>query len=235
MPRKCKCAIQSAEALKVARCSRTTVHYFEGFSPESIWRRYLTEGTRSRNRKTFLKYEHSMKKSLKKIEKKKRRSIAESSTKYRSSTQAILRAKAVGAAEYVRPEEKVLKNLKANEIASAFNIRSGITLRRYIRRLDSETSIEMVEDLPRTGRPKDITSEELRQKYLEYISSRIYHVTVRSVANWLKSIRGTGCTDSARKLVQALRCRRVRVNIKPKLQRKHTLSLFLYCWESLEE
>ena len=93
----------------------------------------------------------------------------------------------------------------------------------------------MVEDRRRDGRPKEMTSEELRNKCLEYVSSRKYHVTVRTVANWLKSVRGTGCTDSARKLIHALGCRRVRVNLKPKLERKHILSRFLYCWERLEE
>ena len=68
-----------------------------------------------------------------------------------------------------------------------------------MRRLDSETSIEMVEDGPRDGRPKEVASEDLRNKCIEYISLRKYHITVRSVANWLKIIRDTSCTDSARK------------------------------------
>ena len=62
MPRKSKRVIHCAEALKLVRCSRPTVRLFEGFSPESSWRQYVTESTGSRKRKTLLEYENSMKK-----------------------------------------------------------------------------------------------------------------------------------------------------------------------------
>ena len=128
-----------------------------------------------------------------------------------------------------------LSNNEANVIASAFSIGTGQTLRRYLRKLDDGNTIEVVEDSNRSGRPIEVTSQEMRDKFLQYLASRQYHVTVRSVHMWLKAERGTGCTDSATKLLNSVGCRRVRVHVKPKLSRTHMLSRFLYCWERLEE
>ena len=70
---------------------------------------------------------------------------------------------------------------------------------------------------------------------MQYLSARRYHVTVRTVESRLKDQRSTACKDSAMKLLSSVGCRRVRVNVKPKLERKHIVNPFMYCWERLNE
>lgn len=75
----------------------------------------------------------------------------------------------------------------------------------------------------------------MRDKFLQYLASRQYHVAVRSVYYWLMAERGTDSTDSATNLLNSVGCRRFLVDIKPKLSRRHMLNHFLYCWERLKE
>ena len=95
--------------------------------------------------------------------------------------------------------------------------------------------IEIYEDHARSGRPAEIISEEMKNKFMEFLSSRRYHITIRSITSWLKRTRTTGCNKSSVKLLNSVGCRRVRVTVKPKLERKHILNRFMYCWERLKE
>ena len=108
---------------------------------------------------------------------------------------------------------------------------------KFMSRDGSEMSIEIYEDRPRSGRPAEIVSEELKKCFLQYLSSRRYHATVRGIASWLRKTRSTGCTDSALELLNSVGCRAmfVCVCVKPKLERKHILNRFLYCCERLNE
>ena len=92
--------------------------------------------------------------------------IQKSNTRAITSTcKAVLRPKAVGAAEYIIEKEKVLTNEEAGEIASKFNIGSGRTLRRLLKRTDSEMTIELYEDCILPGRTAEITSEYVESAF----------------------------------------------------------------------
>ena len=60
-------------------------------------------------------------------------------------------------------------------------------------------------------------------------------MTIRSVTTRLKSVRSTSSTELAIKLMNYVGCRRVRMNLSPKLERNHLLCRYIYCWERLTE
>ena len=99
----------------------------------------------------------------------------------------LVQAKAVGATEFVIKKEKILSKGNSHDIAAVFNIGSVRTLRRYISKMDTDMDIEVYVDRARSGRPSEITSEEMKTSFSQYLASRCYHVTVRSVTRWLKS------------------------------------------------
>ena len=195
----------------------------------------ITNDKRNQTRATFEEIGTVVKQRDKNFSKTRQRPCKRSTKLNIGTSKAVLRAKAVGAAEYILEKENVLRNKQANDIASKFCIGSGRTLRRFMARTDSDMTIELYEDRARSGRPSEITCKNLKISFLQYLASRRYHVTIRSVVSWLKSVRTTGCTDSAIKLLNSVGCRRVRVNVKPKLERKHILNRFIYCWERLNE
>ena len=112
---------------------------------------------------------------------------------------------------------------------------SGITLMKFMSRDDSEMRIEIYDDFHRSGRSQETVSEELKKRFLQYLSLRRYRATVRGIASWLRKARSTGFTDSALKSCNSVGCRRVRVCIKPKIERNQILNRPLYCWERLNE
>ena len=235
MPRKSKRAKQSAEALNLARRKKPSPRVHEGFLESSEWRQLCTNEKRYRKRTTRDEIEPVVKQRTKTLTEKKLNMRKRTTRSSILPSKTILRAKAVGAAEYTIWKEKCLKKDQADDIASLFNIGSERTLRRYISRVNSDMAIEMYEDRPRSGRPTEILCEDLKDSFLQYLASRRYHVTIRSVTSWLKLTRNKGCIDSAIKLLNSVGCRRVRVNVKPKLERKHILNRFIYCWERLNE
>ena len=99
----------------------------------------------------------------------------------------FVQAKADGAAEFLIKKEKILSKGNAHDIAALFNVGSVRTLRRYISKMCTDMDIEVYVDRARSGRPSEITSEEMKTSFLQYLASRGYHVTVRSVTRWLKA------------------------------------------------
>ena len=232
MPPKTNRASQSSEALKVARLKKTVFLSIWRILQQSEWRQCTTNEILIRKRTTCEQNRSIVQKKKKQFPK----NVGKSNTSAMTSTcKAVLLAKAMGAAEYIIEKEKVLSNEKAGEIASKFHIGSGRTLRRFLKRTDSEMTIELYVDCIRSGRPVEITSEYLKSAFLKYISSRRYYVTIRSVTSWLKTLRTTACTDWAAKLLSSVGCRRVRVKIEPKIEYKYILKRFIYCWERLNE
>ena len=103
------------------------------------------------------------------------------------SNNVLVQAKAVGAAKFDIKKERVLSKGNAHDIAALFNIGSVRTLRRYISKMSTDMDIEVYVDRARSGRPSEITSEDMKTSFLQYLASRGYHFTVRCVTRWLKS------------------------------------------------
>ena len=108
-------------------------------------------------------------------------------------------------------------------------------MRRYVEKAKTGTEIEIMEQAPRLGRPTEIEIEPFQKQILEFLASRKYHVTVRSVEAWLKACRGSASKISALKLLNSVGCRRVRLQIKHKFLKKHIVRRFNYCWNRLDE
>ena len=92
-----------------------------------------------------------------------------------------------------------------------------------------------MEDKRSPGRPTEVTAEPIQSKFLSFLVSRKYHLTVRSIELWLKQERGTASKASAQKLMQSVGCRRLQINVKPKLLHNHMVSRFHYFWKYLDD
>ena len=114
---------------------------------------------------------------------------------------------------------------KANDITSTLNSGSRGTLIKFMSRGDSEMGIEIYEDRPHSGRPAEIVSEELKERFLQYLSSTRYHATERGIATSRRT-RTTGCTDSALQLLNSIGSRHFCVCVNPKLEREHMPNSF---------
>lgn len=239
MGRKSKRAKQASEVLKVARTRRGSARIFDGFGKESLWRRMDICATRLRVRKqkncTEDKCEktpkaklHNPRPTAKRLGK--QNGVAVSRNPALSSCLDVRRTKAIGAFEHQLSLTGSLTHRAVCSIAHNFKVGSGRTLRRHYNESNNHAETEMMEDRNPRGRPSEVNSKEMQSKFLNFLESRKYHVTVRSVELWLQKERGTTSKASAQKLMQAVGCRRVRANVKPKLQHKHVLRRFIYCY-----
>ena len=132
MLRKNKRASQSSEALKFARLKKPPTLRCEGFLQQSEWRQSTANEIRIQKRTACEQNRSIVKKKKKQFPKNIQKSNMRAIT---STCKAVLRAKAVVAAEYIIEKEKVLSNEQAGEIALKFNIGNGRTLRRFLKRI----------------------------------------------------------------------------------------------------
>ena len=122
MPRKTKRVSQSTEALKLARLKELFPLRFEGFSEQSEWRQLTINKICVQKRTACEKNGPMVKKKIRKFTKNKQIPSKRAAI---STPKVVLRAKAVGAAEYVIEKENVLRNEQAEEVASKLKIVSG--------------------------------------------------------------------------------------------------------------
>ena len=244
MGRKSKRGKKLIEILKTARKQRGTARKFDGFDKDSPWRQKNLCSTRLRSRKTkcievdTAEYSRNRKEGNQSQKRKAKNKDDNANITRKRETPtglAVRRTQAIGALQYRLSVAGTVRENEISNIASTFNIGSGRTLRRHYQNFRDGTGEGFIEDQNKSGRPVQVTSKENQAKFLQFLASRKYHVTVRTVECWLRKERGTGSKDSALKLMNSVGCRRVRVNIKPKLTQNQLQSRFIYCLERLEE